>query len=95
MYLGFSVIFARLNDIIGGRNALLLAWVIFAGFSLAGGLASSLNQLIAFRTLQGIGGSGLFSLTFVVGVAFTPLPYYPAFSAAVGISYAIGSILGK
>lgn len=92
---GFSVIFARLSDGIGRRGALMVSWLLFGTFSLAGGLATTLNQLIGFRVLQGIGGSGLYTMTFVLGVHITPVKSYGIFSALMGITYAIGSVLGK
>lgn len=57
-YVACAVTFARLSDIIGRRTAFVAAYVIFFAFSLGCGFAQSLNQLIAFRALQGIGGSG-------------------------------------
>lgn len=57
-YLGCAVVFARISDIIGRRNAFIAAYVLFFAFSLACGFAQSLDQLIAFRVLQGVGGSG-------------------------------------
>lgn len=57
-YLGCAVAFARVSDVIGRRNAFLAAYVLFFSFSLASGFAQSLSQLIAFRTIQGVGGSG-------------------------------------
>lgn len=57
-YLGCAVAFAHLSDVIGRRHAFMLAYVVFFAFSLASGLAQNLRQLIAFRTIQGIGGSG-------------------------------------
>lgn len=60
-YLGCSVAFAHVSDVIGRRNAFVLAFVLFCAFSLASGFAKSLHQLIAFRTIQGIGGSGMSS----------------------------------
>lgn len=63
-YLGCAVVFARISDIVGRRNAFIAAYVLFVAFSLACGFATSLNQLIAFRALQGVGGSGMgFSMT--------------------------------
>ena len=41
----------------------MAAWIIFTAFSLGGGLAQSMKQLITFRALQGVGGSGLYSLS--------------------------------
>ena len=57
-YLGCAVTFARLSDIIGRRNAFVAAYIIFFAFSLACGFSKSLDQLIAFRAIQGLGGSG-------------------------------------
>lgn len=57
-YLGCAVAFAHISDVIGRRNAFILAYVLFFAFSLASGFAKNMHQLIAFRTIQGIGGSG-------------------------------------
>lgn len=58
-YLGCAVVFARISDIIGRRDAFIAAYIIFFAFSLACGFSTNLEQLIAFRALQGIGGSGM------------------------------------
>jgi MFS family permease len=60
-YLSCAVTFARLSDVVGRRNAFLAAYMLFFTFSLVCGFAKSLNQLIAFRAVQGIGGSGKLS----------------------------------
>lgn len=91
---GFAVIFTRLSDGIGREAAVIIAYVLFAAFSLGGGLAQTLNQLIALRVLQGIGGSGLYSMIFVIGPVITPVQYWGAFSGMIGAILAIGSVLG-
>lgn len=53
-----GVVVARLSDIIGRRNAWLISQGLFLAFSIGCGFSKTLNQLIAFRTMQGIGGSG-------------------------------------
>jgi hypothetical protein len=58
-YLSCAVLFARVSDVIGRRAAVLGAYVIFIAFSLACGWSQNLPQLIAFRALQGVGGSGM------------------------------------
>lgn len=58
-YLGCAVTFSRLSDILGRRNTFLAAYIVFIAFSFGCGFAQNLPQLIAFRALQGIGGSGL------------------------------------
>ena len=51
-----------------------MAWCIFTTFSLGGGLARSMKQLITFRALQGLGGSGLYSLSNVGKYKILPDP---------------------
>ncbi|KAF7905102.1 uncharacterized protein EAF01_005623 [Botrytis porri] len=71
--LGCTVLFARIGDITCRKNAYTAAFIIFSAFSIACGFAKTLNQLIAFRALQGIGGSGLYSLTMVIFPEISPL----------------------
>lgn len=91
---GFATIFARLSDGIGREAAVILAYVLFAAFSLGGGLAQTLNQLIALRVLQGIGGAGLYSMFMVVGPEITPVQHWGVLSGIIGITLAVGSVLG-
>lgn len=57
-YLGLAIVVARLSDVVGRRKAYLACLILFIAFSIGCATAKSLNQLIAFRALQGIGGSG-------------------------------------
>ncbi|CAD6569077.1 MAG: hypothetical protein ASARMPRED_002393 [Alectoria sarmentosa] len=65
-YNGFLLVFARCGDIFGRRTAFMVALIIFTVSSLACGVAQTMTQLIVFRAFQGIGGSGLFTLTLSV-----------------------------
>lgn len=58
-FVGCSVFFARMADIIGRRNAYLAAYALFFSFSLGCGFSNSMTALLICRTFQGIGGSGL------------------------------------
>lgn len=60
-YLGCAVLLARISDVIGRKNAFVISYIIFIGFSIGCGFAQNLQQLIAFRAFQGIGGSGMSS----------------------------------
>ena len=91
---GFAIIFTRLSDGIGRQPAVIIAYVLFAAFSLGGGLAQTLGQLIALRFLQGIGGAGLYSMLMVIGVEITPVQYWGGLSGMIGLILATGSVLG-
>ncbi len=53
-----ALMFGPLGDRFGRRRAVIWATVAFAGFSLATAWASSVNELIIFRFLTGIGMGG-------------------------------------
>jgi MFS family permease len=93
-YMGCAVVFARISDIVGRRDAFVVAYMFFITFSLACGFARNMRQLIALRAMQGIGGSGLYSLTMVILLELSPghLTQYTA--AMIGMVVAISGILG-
>jgi hypothetical protein len=49
---------------------------------------------IVFRALQGLGGSGIFSLCTVIFFELVPAEKYPAYTSLVGATYAISLLLG-
>ncbi len=55
-------LYGKLSDSFGRRRLLMVAIALFVLASLACAIAGSLQQLILFRALQGIGGGGLMSL---------------------------------
>lgn len=56
-------IYAKLSDIFGRRRLLTICIVLFVLTSILCAMAQSLDQLIWFRALQGLGGGGLMALT--------------------------------
>ena len=93
-YVGFAVLFARLSDVFGRRNAFTAAYVIFMAFSIGCGFATSLDQLVAFRAVQGVGGSGLYSLTMVIFPEIVPLEKRKYIGTLVGLIVAVSGVLG-
>lgn len=69
----FLVPFGRLADIMGRKKVFLLGVTVFSLFSLLCGLSWSMEALIAFRTLQGIGGAMIFG----TGMAILTSVYPP------------------
>jgi len=56
-------IYGKLSDVYGRRRLLIASIAVFIATSILCGMARSLNQLILFRALQGLGGGGLMALT--------------------------------
>ncbi|HEV2371247.1 MAG TPA: MDR family MFS transporter [Streptosporangiaceae bacterium] len=52
-------LYGKLGDLFGRKRLLMTAIVIFLAGSALSGLAHSMDQLIAFRALQGLGAGGL------------------------------------
>ncbi|CAL5868750.1 uncharacterized protein PFLUO_LOCUS2977 [Penicillium psychrofluorescens] len=97
-YLGCAVTFTRVSDVVGRRNAFVAAYILFFAFSLGCGFAQSLEQLIACRTLQGIGGSGLYSLPMIILPELCPENLRQYIGSIIGLviagSGALGPVLG-
>ncbi len=87
-------LFGKLSDLYGRRSLFQVAIVVFMIGSVAAGAAQTLNQLIAARGFQGIGGGGLMAMAFViVGDVVAPRERgrYTGFITAV---FAIASVAG-
>lgn len=93
-YLGFAVVFARLSDFIGHRFAVILAFILFVGFSLGCGWSQNINQLILFRTFQGIGGAGLYALALIVLIEVSTVKLFAFATSFTGAVVAMAGVLG-
>lgn len=91
---GLAVPITALSDVIGRFNAWLLAEAIFTAFSLACGFAQSLSQLIAFRCLQGVGGSGLYALGIVIWQEASTPDQRIWMGACIGFVVALAGVMG-
>ncbi len=91
-------IVGRLSDLYGRKVFYVAAVVVFLIGSALAGLSQTMNQLIVFRAIQGLGGGSLMALAFVaVGDLFPPADRgkYQGFVAGVfGMSSVIGPTLG-
>ena len=70
---GVVPIVGRLTDLYGRKWFYAAGIVVFLIGSVMAGLSQSINQLIAFRALQGVGGGVIFASSFVaIGDLFPP-----------------------
>ncbi|KAI0021543.1 major facilitator superfamily transporter [Xylariomycetidae sp. FL0641] len=93
-YLGCAVLLARLSDVIGRHHAFVVSFCVFIAFSLGCGFAPTMDHLIAFRTLQGIGGSGLYSIAMIMMPEIAPSRLRPMLGGLIGVIITFSSVLG-
>jgi MFS family permease len=91
-------IYGKLSDIYGRRQLLTVAIGVFVATSALCAMAQTLDQLILFRTLQGLGGGGLMSLA-QAAIADVVAPRqrgrYQGYMAAVwGVASIAGPLVG-
>ncbi|HXK29229.1 MAG TPA: MFS transporter, partial [Candidatus Binatia bacterium] len=66
-------IFGKLADLFSRRRLMLVGVAIFVLGSTLCGAAQSMEALILFRAIQGLGGGAIYALSFiVVGILFAP-----------------------
>jgi EmrB/QacA subfamily drug resistance transporter len=91
-------LYGKLSDVLGRRPLFLAAISIFVVGSLACSAATSIDQLAAFRAVQGIGAGGLFSLALtILGDIVAPrerAEYQGWFIAVFGTSSVLGPVAG-
>ncbi|MCL5036027.1 MAG: MFS transporter [Chloroflexi bacterium] len=94
----FMLPFGKLGDIKGYKAVFITGFILFTAASLFCGLAKTLNQLVFFRTLQGMGGAMLFALGVPVISAYMPANkqgfYIGILVSISGIGVALGPPVG-
>ena len=92
-------IFGKLSDRFGRRSFYLLGLTIFLVGSALSGLSQSLNELIVFRALQGVGSGAFFTVVFsLVADLFPPAAaarLVGLLSGVFGIAIVFGPLIGS
>ncbi|KAJ6482238.1 major facilitator superfamily domain-containing protein [Mycena vulgaris] len=83
-----------LAQVFGRRPILLGSLLLFAAGSTLCGAAKNMNVLIAGRTIQGLGGGGIISLTQIVVADLVSLRERGAFNGLISISWSVGCGIG-
>ncbi len=91
-------LWGKISDLYGRKLLFQIAIVVFVLGSLASGSSQNIDQLIAFRAIQGLGGGGLMALALAtVGDVIPPRErgrYQGYFALTFGASSVLGPVLG-
>jgi EmrB/QacA subfamily drug resistance transporter len=91
-------LYGKLSDIYGRRKLYVFAMGLFLVGSVWSGLAQNMTQLIAARSMQGLGAGGIMPLAFIlIGEMFTleqRARMQGLFSGVWGVSSIVGPLLG-
>ncbi|CAN5174883.1 N/A [soil metagenome] len=91
-------LYGKVSDLLGRRKVYLFAIAVFLLGSVLAGAAQSMEQLIVFRGIQGIGAGGLLPLAFaVIGDIVAPRQrskYQGYFGAVWALASVAGPLLG-
>ncbi|KEF62227.1 uncharacterized protein A1O9_00199 [Exophiala aquamarina CBS 119918] len=90
----FQPLYGKLSDIWGRKACLLSAYTIFGMGCLFCGLARDINQLIAARVFQGVGGGGMTTVVSILFSDIVPLKDRGMWQGIINIVYAAGAASG-
>ncbi|KAI0165367.1 major facilitator superfamily domain-containing protein [Hypoxylon sp. FL1284] len=93
-YTGGLAIWAKVSDFIGRKTACVVCSLIFVAFSAGCGASQSMVQIIVCRAFQGIGSSGLYSVSLLMVYELVPPPKYPVYTSITMVSYILSLVLG-
>ncbi|KAJ5163123.1 uncharacterized protein N7500_004953 [Penicillium coprophilum] len=90
----FQPLYGKLSDIFGRKPCLLFAYAVFGIGCLGCGMARNINELIAARIFQGIGGGGMTTVVSILMSDIVPLRDRGLWQGIINIIYATGSGTG-
>ncbi|KAJ7490930.1 MFS general substrate transporter [Mycena latifolia] len=90
----FTPLYGRLANIIGRRPSILFSGTVFGAGTILCGFATNMTQLIAFRALAGIGGSGMTVVGSVIVSDSVPLRSRGLYQGFTNLLFGLGGAIG-
>ncbi|KZE68908.1 MFS transporter [Fictibacillus phosphorivorans] len=87
-------IYGKLSDMYGRKRFFIFGLVVFLIGSALCGLAQNMEQLIAFRAIQGIGGGALMPIAFTIVFDIFPPEKRGKMTGLLGAVFGTSSVLG-
>jgi len=91
-------IYGKFSDVFGRKVMLMIGVCLFLVGSWLSGASQNMNQLIAFRTVQGLGAGALFPIVMaVIGDLYSPRErgrFQGLFGAVFALSFIVGPFIG-
>lgn len=87
-------IFGKLSDMYGRKRFFIFGLVVFMIGSVLCGTADTINELIIYRAIQGIGGGALMPIAFTIMFDVVPLKHRGKMSGMFGAVFGISSVFG-
>jgi EmrB/QacA subfamily drug resistance transporter len=91
-------IYGKFSDVFGRKVMLMIGVVLFLVGSWLSGASQNMNQLIAFRTIQGLGAGALFPIVMaIIGDLYSPRErgrFQGLFGAVFALSFIVGPFIG-
>jgi len=87
-------LYGKLSDIYGRKPIFMVSMGIFLVGSLLCGLATSIEQLIAFRAVQGLGAAGVHPVVLTIAGDIFSLQERARMQSVMSTVWAVGAVLG-
>jgi EmrB/QacA subfamily drug resistance transporter len=91
-------IYGKFSDVFGRKLMLMIGVCLFLGGSWLSGAAQNMNELVAFRAVQGLGAGALFPIVLAtIADLYSPRErgrFQGLFGAVFGLSFIVGPFIG-
>ncbi|MBC9728668.1 DHA2 family efflux MFS transporter permease subunit [Streptomyces sp. TRM68367] len=87
-------VYGKLGDLLGRKGVFLFAIVVFVAGSALAGRAATMDQLIAYRAVQGVGAGGLLIGVQAIVADIVPPRQRGRFMGLIGAAFGLASVAG-